>query len=188
MAINNGRPEHTKDKFSFGRISRAPANFITARRLDLKCSGRWGGILRVGAAGVREGREKEEEEDGEETPRSPHPTYPTAIYSRLPEVSQQHHLAPHALSRAHNPPPRPKVRCWTLCRVLTQRQDSEVGWPTPRRGSDRFGHRPTEPWLCCWMALQWRLPTSACSAAGLKGGGRDAQSAKVCHIAGHQYV
>lgn len=98
--INNGCPKRNEDKFSFGRISRAPANFITARSADLKCSGRWGGILRVGAAGVREGRVKEEEE---ETPRSPHPTYPTAIYSRLPEVSQQHHLDPHA--PPHQPSP-----------------------------------------------------------------------------------
>lgn len=53
----------------------------------------------------KRGRRRRRRKDEEETPRSPHPTYPTAIYSRLPEVSQQHHRAPPV-----SPPPQPSPK------------------------------------------------------------------------------
>lgn len=138
--INNGCPEHTKDKFSFGRISRASANFIIARRVDLKCSERWGGILRVAAAGVREGREKEEDE--EETPRSPHPTYPTAIYSRLPEMSQQHHLAPHV--SPHQPSPNLKSSLGDSLPSPHLPSGQQVGVTQPETGIRQVWPKPQQ--------------------------------------------
>lgn len=67
-------------------------------------------------------------------PRSPRPTYPTAIYSRLPEMSQQHHLAPHQPSpHLQSSPGGVSLPSGQLVEVTHPATGIRQVWPKPRR-------------------------------------------------------
>lgn len=155
----------------FGMFSRAPANFITAQRMDLKNvlgggEGFWGWLRR------------ESEEGGSGDVETSPPIYLTATTptARCPLLSGTVPPPPSTLISAPKLPGRHSV---SALGIGSTNQSHPHKPPSTCRTveGNRFG-KP-EPWLCCWTALRSRQPSSACSAAGSRGGGRNARSAKV---------
>lgn len=137
---------------------------------------------------------RESEEGGAGDPETSPPVYLTAIYRREPPRQQ---LGARCFMVRQLPLPLlhphlcPKVAWVTLC-VHTRHQEHKPEPPhkppSPCRAVEGNRFSKPEPWLCCWTALRSPQPTTACSAAGSRGGGRNAQSAKVhllfCFIRG----
>lgn len=142
-----------------------------------KCLGRRGGILRVCVERVGGGRSRRPRDIPSRLSHIHLPPWATTPTAQCPLLYGTP-AAPPLLPSSSLPQSCPGD---TLCLHLASGAQTRAipTPPSPYRAveGNRFG-KP-EPWLCCWTALRSRQPTSACSAAGSRGGGRNARSAKV---------